>query len=153
MATKVFAMIMLKRFEEVRDERTRENQSGFRRERVSTDQISTLRLILQQCERYNLLINNMFLDFVATFDSVSHENLWRIMVEDGMLVELVELLKAYYEHCRSIVRALGEETEPFSVESGVKQGCILSPVLFNYCIDIILERALKFRLISFWINK
>ncbi|KAK2705924.1 hypothetical protein QYM36_016068 [Artemia franciscana] len=64
------------------------------------------------------------------------------MVEDGMPVEFLELLKAYYEHCRSIVRVLGKETEPFSVESGVKQGCILSPVLFNYCIDWILERAL-----------
>ncbi|KAK2727393.1 hypothetical protein QYM36_008027 [Artemia franciscana] len=77
MATKVFAMILLKRFEEARDERTRENQCEFRRERGS------------------------------------------------------------------IVRLLGEETESFSVESGVKQGCILSPVLFNYCINWILERALS----------
>ena len=52
-----------------------------------------------------------------------------------MPVKCVELLKAYYEHCRSILRVLGEEKKPFSVESGVKQGCILSPVLFNYCID------------------
>ncbi|KAK2708807.1 hypothetical protein QYM36_014430 [Artemia franciscana] len=76
----------------------------------------------------------MFLDFVAAFDSVTRGNLWRIMVEDGMLVEFVELLKAYYENCKSIVRVLGEETEPFSVESGVKQGRILSHVLFNHCM-------------------
>ena len=60
-----------------------------------------------------------------------------------MPVELAELSKAYNEHCKSIVRVLGEKTEPFSVESGVKQGCILSPVLFNYCIDWILERVLS----------
>ena len=53
-----------------------------------------------------------------------------------------ELLKAYYEHCKSTVRMLGEETEPFNVDSGVKQGCILSLLLFNYCIDWVLERAL-----------
>ncbi|KAK2708245.1 hypothetical protein QYM36_013997 [Artemia franciscana] len=84
--------------------------------------------------RFNLPIINMFLDFVAAFDSVTRGNLWRIMAEDGMLVEFVELLKAYYEHCKSIVRVLGEETEPFSVESGVKQGRILSHVLFNHCM-------------------
>ncbi|KAK2708467.1 hypothetical protein QYM36_014169 [Artemia franciscana] len=141
MAAKVFAMIMLKRFKEARDERTRENQCEFRRERWCTDQIFTPRLIFQQYERYNLPIINMFLDFVAAFDSVTCENLWRIMAEDGMPVEFVELLKASYKHCRSIIRVLGEENEPFSVESGVKQGCILSPVLFIYCIDWILERA------------
>ncbi|KAK2726630.1 hypothetical protein QYM36_007459 [Artemia franciscana] len=52
-------------------------------------------------------------------------------------------LKAYYKHCRLIIRVLGKETEPFSVESSVKQGCILSHVLFNYFIDWILERALS----------
>ncbi|KAK2714936.1 hypothetical protein QYM36_009815, partial [Artemia franciscana] len=108
-----------------------------------TDQILTLHLILQQCERHNLPIINRFLEFVAAFDSVTRRNLWRIMVEDGMPVEFLELLKAYYEHCKSIVRVLGEETEPFSGENGVKQWCILSPVLFNYCIDRILKRALS----------
>ena len=64
------------------------------------------------------------------------------MVEDGMPVEFLELLKAYYEHCRSIVRVLDVKTaEPFNVESSAKQGCILCPVLFNYCIDWILERT------------
>ena len=116
---------------------------GFEEGEGAFFQIFTLRLILRQCERYNLPIINMFLDFVAAFDSVTCKNLWQIMVEDGMPVEFVELLKAYYEHRRSIVRVLGEETEPFRVESGVKQGCILSPVLINYCIDRILERALS----------
>ncbi|KAK2716219.1 hypothetical protein QYM36_010709 [Artemia franciscana] len=45
MATKVFAMIMLKRFEEARDERTRENQCRFRRGRGCTDQTFTHRLV------------------------------------------------------------------------------------------------------------
>ena len=109
----------------------------------SDKNLTTLHLILQQCERYKLPIINMFLDFVAAFDSVTRQNLWRIMLEDGMPVEFIELLKAYYKHCKSTVRVLGEETEPFNVESGVKQGCILSPVLFNYCIDWILESALS----------
>ncbi|KAK2719837.1 hypothetical protein QYM36_005344 [Artemia franciscana] len=109
--------------------------------RGGSDQIFTLRLILQQCKRYNLPIINIFFDFLAAFDSVTHGNLWRIMVEDGMPVEFLELLKAYYEHCRSIVRVLDGEAEPFNVESSAKQGCILCPVLFNYCIDWILERT------------
>ncbi|KAK2709456.1 hypothetical protein QYM36_013198 [Artemia franciscana] len=50
-------------------------------------------------------------------------------------------MKAYYEHCKATVRVLGEEIEAFNVDSGAKQGSILSLVLFNYCIDWVLERS------------
>ena len=129
MATKVFTMIMLKKLEEARYQRTHENQCGFRRGRGCTDQISTLRLIVQQCERYNLPIINISLDFVAVFDSVTRENLWQIVMEDGMPVKFIELLKAYYEHCKLPVRVLGEETEPFIVKSSVKQGCLTGDIV------------------------
>ncbi|KAK2708439.1 hypothetical protein QYM36_014148 [Artemia franciscana] len=73
---------------------------------------------------------------IATqIDHILMCQLWHSSMEDGMLVEFVEQSKAYYEHCKSTVRVLDEETEPFSVEGGVKQGYILSPVSFNYCID------------------
>jgi hypothetical protein len=48
-------------------------------------------------------------------------------------VEFIELLKAYYEHCKATVRVLGEETEAFDVDSGVKQGCILSLIFLIMC--------------------
>jgi len=79
------------------------------------------------------------LDFVSAFDSVTLENLWRSMVEDGMPVEFIELLKTYYEYCKATIRVMGEDTEAFNVDSGVKQGYILSPVLFNYCTDSVLK--------------
>jgi hypothetical protein len=83
MTTKIFAMVLLKRSEGARDEPKRENQCGFCRGRACTDQILTLRLILQQYERYNLPIINLFPDFVTAFDSATRENHWRIMVENG----------------------------------------------------------------------
>ena len=55
--------------------------------RGCTDQIFTLCLILQQCKYYNLPTIDVFLHFVAAFNSVTYENHWQIMVEDGMLVD------------------------------------------------------------------
>ncbi|KAK2722447.1 hypothetical protein QYM36_002847 [Artemia franciscana] len=66
-----------------------------------------------------------------------------ILENDGMPLKFAELMKAYYEALLSRVRVYGEETEEFIVEVGVKQGRVLSPTLFNYCIDWVLENALS----------
>ncbi|KAK2701591.1 hypothetical protein QYM36_019768, partial [Artemia franciscana] len=123
----------------------RKNKSkvGFDIGRGCTDNIFAFRLIIQQFERYNLPLILMFLDFIAAFDSVTRQKLWKILENDGMPLKLVELMKAYYDASVSRVRIYGEETEEFLVEFGVKQGCFLSPTLFNYCIDWVLENALS----------
>ena len=142
-AVKIFGIILLNRFKGAREERTRENQAGFRPGRGCTDNIFVFRLIIQQFERYNLPLILMFLDFIAAFDSVTRQKLWKILENDGMPLKFVELMKAYYDASVSRVRVYGEETEEFLVEFGVKQGCILSPTLFNYCVDWVLENALS----------
>ncbi len=83
-----------------------------------------------------------FMDFAAAFDSVDRRALWRIMEEDGIPPKLLRLIKAYYSSTRTRVRAAGQETTSFEVQSGVRQGDNMSPALFNYAIDFVLERAL-----------
>ena len=109
----------MNRFKGAREERTRGNQAGFRPGRGCTDNIFAFRLIIQQFERYNLPLILMFLDFIAAFDSVIRQKLWKILENDGMPLKFVELMKA------------------------LKQGCVLSPTLFNYCIDWVLENSLS----------
>ena len=82
----------------------------------------------------------MFLDFIAAFDSVTRQKLWKILENDGMLLKFVELMKAYYDTSVSGARVFGEE---FLVKFRVKQEFVLSPALFNYCIDWVLENALS----------
>jgi len=102
MANKVLALIMLKRFDEASDEWTRESQCRFLRGRGYTDQVFTLCLCLQRCERYNFPISNMLLDFFSAFDSVTRKNLWQITVEDGMPVKFVKTkLRALQIDCKS----------------------------------------------------
>nr|VZH91186.1 unnamed protein product [Spirometra erinaceieuropaei] len=65
------------------------------------------------------------------------------MALDGVPAKLIAMIKAYY--CSTTVSALVRNnlSQPFSIRSGVRQGCILSPVLFNYAIDWILGRVLR----------
>jgi hypothetical protein len=60
-----------------------------------------------------------------------------------MPAKLVNLLKAYYSSVKARIRVYGEETSEFPIISGVRQGCPLLPVLFNFVIDWVIERALE----------
>ncbi len=57
--------------------------------------------------------------------------------------KLLRLIKTYYSSTVTRVRAAGQETTAFEVQSGVRQGDTMSPTLFNYVIDFVLECALR----------
>ncbi|BHF72811.1 hypothetical protein SprV_0401588200 [Sparganum proliferum] len=140
---KIFAIVLLRRFQAVRDSRTRPNQAGFRAGRGCADQIFTLRRILEFRHSYQQPTAVCFVDFAAAFDSVHRESLWRIMALDGVPAKIIAMIKAYYRSTTARVLVRNNLSQPFGIRSGVRQGCILSPILFNYAIDWILGRALR----------
>ncbi|BHF70479.1 hypothetical protein SprV_0301353000 [Sparganum proliferum] len=142
-AAKIFAIVLLRRFQAVRDSRTRPNQAGFRAGRGCADQIFTLRSILEFRHGYQQPTAVCFVDFADAFDSVHCESLWRIMALDGVPAKIIAMIKAYYRSTTARVLVRNNLSQPFGIRSGVRQGCILSPILFNYAIDWILGRALR----------
>nr|VZI25328.1 unnamed protein product [Spirometra erinaceieuropaei] len=142
-AAKIFAIVLLGRFQAVRDSRTSPNQAGFRAGRGCADQIFTLRRILEFRHSYQQPTAVCFVDFAAAFDSVHRESLWRIMALDGVPAKIIAMIKAYYHSTTARVLVRNNFSQPFGIRSGVRQGCILSPILFNYAIDWILGRALR----------
>ncbi|BHF84571.1 hypothetical protein SprV_0902772200 [Sparganum proliferum] len=142
-AAKIFAIVLLRRFQAVRDSRTRPNQAGFRAGRGCADQIFALRRILEFRHSYQQPTAVCFVDFAAAFDSVHRESLWRIMALDGVPAKIIAMIKAYYRSTTARILVRNNLSQPFGIRSGVRQGCILSPILFNYAIDWILGRALR----------
>ena len=138
---KVFAILLLGRFSAERHQRTRDNQGGFRPGRGCIDQIFTLRRVLEHRHKNQQETSACFIDFKTAFDSIDREALWRILLADGVPPKLVNLIRAYYDSTSARVRVLGEESSPFSLTAGVRQGCPLSPVLFNFLIDWVMNQA------------
>ncbi len=89
-AAKVFGVILLKRFQSERDQRTRPHQSGFRPGYACTDQIHNLRRTLEQRWNYQQATVMCFIDFASALDSVDRDSLWRIMAADGMPPQTLE---------------------------------------------------------------
>jgi len=140
-AGKVFAWIILSRMQNAIDKRLRENQAGFRRGRGCTDQIFSLRILLEKCLEYQIPGVATFVDFKAAFDSVHRPSLWKIMREYCIPEKIITIIKNTYCGCQARVRVGGETTDWFLIETGVRQGCVWSPLVFGLLIDWVLKKA------------
>ena len=83
-----------------------------------------------------------FIDYTKAFDMVGHDVLWRNMIEMGFSTHIVLMLKSLYDQQRAAVRTAYGLTDWFKIEQGVRQGCILSPHLFNIYSETIMRNAL-----------
>ncbi|KAK2714738.1 hypothetical protein QYM36_009080 [Artemia franciscana] len=138
-------IILLNRFTSAQEKNTRKNQAGFRLGRGCIDNIFGARLIIQHFQRYNLPLALIFLEDTAALNSVTHHKPWKTLEINETPVKFIELNQAYYSESTSRIRIYGKEPEEFLVESTVKKGCVLSPMLFNYCIGWVLENTLMQR--------
>ena len=138
---KVFNRVILDRIKEAADKLLRDNQAGFRKHRSCTDQIASLRLIIEQSREWNspLLVN--FIDYEKAFDSIDRKSLWKIMQRYGIPQKIVNLIEKMYKDTSCKVLHEGQMTDGFKINTGVRQGCLLSPFLFILAIDWIMKVA------------
>ena len=82
-----------------------------------------------------------FINYAKAFDCVDHDKLWRIQKEMGIPDHLTYLLRNLYAGEEVTVRTGHGTTDWFQIEKGVRQGCILSPCLFNTYTEYIMQNA------------
>ena len=82
-----------------------------------------------------------FVDYTKAFDRVDHNKLWKILQEMGMPDHLTCPLRNLYAGQEATVRTGHGTTDWFQIGKGVRQGCILSPCLFNLHVEYIMQNA------------
>ena len=98
---------------------------------------------LQQWTNYSSLY--VFIDFEKAFDSLHRPSLWKILRHHGIQQKLVNIIQALFENFECQVIHNNQLTEPFRVDTGVKQGFILSPVLFSMAMDWLMRTVTQGR--------
>ena len=83
----------------------------------------------------------LFIDYAKAFDCVDHNKLWKILQEMGIRDHLICLLRNLYAGQEATVRTGHGTTDWFQIGKGVRQGCILSPCLFNFYAEYIMRNA------------
>lgn len=135
---KVLSRILLERMRQSVDSLLRENQAGFRQHRSCTDQIATLRIIIEESLEWNSPLYISFVDFEKAFDSIDRDVLWAIMRHYGIPDKIVRIVKSTYDGATCRVVHEGQLSEAFEVVTGGRQGCLLTPFLFLLVIDWIM---------------
>ena len=95
----------------------------------------------QKAREFQKSIYFCFIDYDKAFDCVDHKKLWKILKEMGISDHLSCLLRNLYASQETTVRTGHGTTDWFQIGKGVRQGCILSPCLFNFYAEDIMRNT------------
>ena len=150
--SKVMLRIILNRLKSKAEELLSEEQAGFRAGRSTVEQIFNCRVLIEKHLQHQRTLFHNFIDFKKAFDKVWHDGLWSVLrgfnIEEG----LVQVIQALYTHATSAVLLNNQIGDFFHTTVGVRQGCLLSPVLFNIFLERIMLTTLQDHHTSITIN-
>ena len=115
-----------------------ENQLGFvSGNRTSDAHIILYNIIQKYCQIENRRIYSCFVDFSKAFDNISRNRLFEKLRKYGITGNFYNVIKNMYFNDQTQINVGEYLTETIYPNQGVKQGCILSPLLFNiYLADL-----------------
>jgi len=83
----------------------------------------------------------VFMDLTKAFVLVSRTGLWKLLARGGFPEKLVNIIRSFHDGMMTHVVDGGQESAAFSVENGVKQGCVFAPLLFGVVISAMMHDA------------
>ena len=116
-------------------------QVVFRKGRGTRDQIANICWVIENKRIPEKNIYFCFIDYTKAFDCVDHSKLWKILKEIRIPDHLTCILRNLYACQEATVRTGHGTTNQFQIGKGVRQGCILSPCLFNLYAEFIMPNA------------
>jgi hypothetical protein len=76
------------------------------------------------------------------FDKIQHHFMIKVLRKLGIEGKYLNIIKAIYDKPIANIILNGEKLKPFPLKSGMRQGCPLSPLLFNIVLEF-LARAIR----------
>lgn len=116
-------------------------QCGFMPGRGTTDQIFTLRQILEKTQEFQVDTHHLFIDFKQAYDTPTRTELFKAMNTFGLPKKLIKLSQMTLKNTWSCVRAAGATSEKFQTFRGFRQGDALSCSFFNILLEMIMVSA------------
>jgi hypothetical protein len=105
------------------------------------DQIANVRWVMERTRERNKPVYLCFIDYAKAFDSVEHSKMRNSMINMGIPEHLIGVIRDLYTEQEAKVQVEQGTADWFPVQKGIRQGCILSPGLFNLYSEHIISTA------------
>ena len=99
--------------------------------RTSDAHIILHNLINEYCRKRNTKIYGCFVDFSKAFDSIPRDKMFQKLLDIGVTGKFYDIIKYIYEGDQVCIKLNNLKTPAIKTIMGVRQGCVLSPLLFN----------------------
>lgn len=139
---KIFLKIIHARIYQQCEANIEETQFGFRNAVGTREALFALNVLIQRCRDINCDVYLCFIDFSKAFDRVKHEELISILRKTGADDKNIRIIAKLYWQQTAEVRVGDHKTKKIKICRGVRQGCVLSPILFNIYSEQIFKEAL-----------
>ncbi len=132
---KIHGRILIKRLMQVTEKKVSDEQGGFRKGKTCVDQIFVIKMLMEEYLGKDMKLYAAFMDLEKAYDRVDRKALWNVLKISGMRGQLMEGIKAFHKEVNACVKVDGKLSDGFAVGVRVRQGCIMSPWLFNVFMD------------------
>jgi retron-type reverse transcriptase len=96
--------------------------------------INVIQRISRSKDKNHLIIS---IDAEKAFDKIQHHFMIKAVRKLGIEGNYLNIVKAIYDKSTANIILNGEKLKPFPLKSGMRQGCTLSPLLFNIVLEFL----------------
>jgi hypothetical protein len=147
--TKIFSGMIKEKLDSILPSIISDSQVGFMHDKF----IGENSLVIQATIHHSNLLQDpaaiISLDIESAFDTVSHEYMFHMLEKQGFPHSFLNLISTLYKGAQSCITNAGWSSRFFALERSCRQGCPLSPSLFNICIDPFIRSILNSNSISY----
>ncbi len=102
-----------------------------------------MRIMVEDVWKCKKILYICFIDYTKAFDRFKHDLLFKILSKAGVPDKEINIIKHIYLQQKATVRYENETSEEITITRRVRQGCILSPCLFNIYTEYLIREALE----------
>ena len=121
-----------------------EKQCGFRPDHSTTDMMFVVRRLHEVGRKAGVSLHMCFVHLQKAYDTVDRTLLWQVLTLIGVPPQMIAVIRQFHDGMRACVRPNdGVCSDWFEVEQGLRQGCVLSPLVFNIFFAAVLNFLLQ----------